>query len=84
MITKNQIRIGKDEIHVFRVTPWGETMGVKFKTSDMEMVKIGKKDDQGSDAVIITTDYDETKIGEGLSPDALWWLKNCILKVLSA
>lgn len=84
LITKPQIRIANDRINVIRLTPWGKTKGSQVAISEIEMVKVGKEDGQQQrEAVIISTDSGELTVGEGLSRDALEWLKSCITRVIS-
>lgn len=83
LITKEQVLVGKEEIHIRRVTPWGTTAGKHINASEIETVRIGKKDEQGSEAVIISTDKIEESVGGGLPDDALNWLKNCIMAIIS-
>lgn len=84
LITTEQIRIAKDEIHLRRQTPWGPTNGTRLDTAGVEIVRIGKKDGQGYDGILIESDNGTTLVGAGLSAACLEWLKNCILKVISA
>jgi hypothetical protein len=84
LITTEQIRVAKDEIHVRRQTPWGPTNGTRISTTGVEIVRIGKKSDQGSEGVLIETDGGTEVVGAGLPAPCLEWLKNCILKVITA
>ncbi len=84
LITTEQIRVAKDEIHVRRQTPWGPTHGQRISTAGVETVRIGRRDGQGSEGILVETDAGTTVIGAGLPSDCLVWLKNCILKIISA
>jgi hypothetical protein len=84
LIVKDQIRISKDEIHILQLTPWGPTIGDRISSETVEVVRIGKESNQGRDAVLIETDNGNSKVGEGLSAESLEWLKNCIMRVISA
>lgn len=83
-IVKDQIRISKDEIHIRQLTPWGPTIGSQIGSDAVETVRIGKENNQGRDSVWIETDAGNSKFGEGLSAESLQWLKNCIMRVISA
>jgi hypothetical protein len=84
LITRPQIRLSREQIHVLRLTPWGETQGRTLRTAEIEMVKTGRKQGQGMKAVLLTTDAGEESVGDGLPPDALDWLKNCIMTVIAS
>lgn len=84
LITTEQIRVAKDEIHVRRQTPWGPTKGTRIDTTGVEIVRIGKKDSQGTEGILIETDAGTLIIATGLPAPCLEWLKNCILKVITA
>lgn len=84
LVTTEQIRVAKDEIHVRRKTPWGPTNGTRISTTGVETVRIGKKGDQGSAGILIETDGGTEIVGSGLPAPCLEWLRNCILKVITA
>ncbi len=84
LITTEQIRVAKDELQVRRQTPWGPTKGTRINAADVETVRIGKKDGQGYTGILVETNIGTTLVGAGLSSDCLEWLKNCILKIISA
>jgi hypothetical protein len=84
LIVKDQIRISKDEILISQLTPWGPTIGDRISSEDVEVVRIGRERNQGRDSVLIETDQGNSKFGDGLSAESLEWLKNCIMRVISA
>jgi hypothetical protein len=84
LITTEQIRVAREEIHVRRQTPWGPTQGTRISTASVESVRIGRKDGQGLEGILLETDAGTTLVAENLPSDSLSWLKNCILKVISA
>ena len=84
LISTEQIRVAKDEIHVRRQTPWGPTKGIRISTTGVETVRIGKQNGQGANGILIETDDGQSMIGTGLPSESLEWLKNCILKVITA
>ena len=84
LITTEQIRVAKDEVHLRRQTPWGPTNGTRIDTTGVEIVRIGKKDGQGTEGILIETDGGTQMVGAGLPANCLEWLKNCILKVITA
>ena len=84
LITTEQIRVAKDEIHMLRQTPWGPTNGSRISTTGVETVRIGKKGDQGAAGILIETDSGTAIVGAGLPAPCLEWLRNCILKVITA
>ena len=85
-ITRPSIRIGEDTVFVNGITPWGETAGTTIRTSEIESVVVS---DYLSfppgccNEVLIKTDQQQVAIGRGLSAEALQWLKNCILSIIS-
>jgi hypothetical protein len=83
-MVKFKVIVGKEEVLVQQLLPWSEKIVSRFKTAELESVKVGKKDGNGCDSVILVSDSGEESVGEGLSPEALQWLKNCILKVISS
>jgi len=83
LITTEQIRVAKDEIHLRRQTPWGPTKGTRINATDVETVRIGKKDGQGYAGILVETNIGTTLVGAGLSSHCLEWLKHCILKIIS-
>ena len=82
-ITTEQVRVAKDEIHLRRQTPWGPTKGTSIAAASVEVVRIGKKDNQGYEGILIETNAGTTQVATGLSAATLDWLKNCLLKVIS-
>jgi hypothetical protein len=82
--TKESIKIGEDTIYLNRITPLKETAVATFTTSEIESVVVDKKDNHFYKKVFIKTDQQQEAIGGGLSAEALEWLKNCILSVISA
>lgn len=85
-ITRPSIRIGEDTVFVNGITPWGETVGTTIRTSEIESVVVS--DDLSlppgcCNEVLIKTDQQQVAIGRGLSAEALQWLKNCILSIIS-
>lgn len=79
--TMASIKIGEETLFLNRITPWGETTGTTINTSEIESVVMHRI--RGFDEVLIKTDQQEVAIGRGLSADALQWLKNCILTIIS-
>jgi hypothetical protein len=84
ILTREQIRIGREWVETRQLTPWGANEGEKVASSEIETVRIGTEDGRGSDAVLLETDAGIVSIGEGLSPESMEWLKNCIMRVISA
>jgi hypothetical protein len=84
LITRPQVRLTRDDVHLLRLTPWGETHGVHIRADDIEQVVVKKDEKTHRKAVVITTDDQQKAFGEGLSAEGLEWLKNCILTVVSA
>lgn len=84
MLTREQIRIGGDEIQTRQLTPWGVSGGEAVRSSEIETVRIGTEDGRGQDSVLLETDAGIVSIGKGLSAESLTWLKNCVLRVISA
>jgi hypothetical protein len=81
--TKERIKIGEDTVYLNRITPWGETAGTTIITSEIESVVVDKKDNHFHKQVFIKTDQQQEAIGGGLSAEALEWLKNCIISIIS-
>lgn len=84
LITTEQIRVAKEEIHSLRKTPWGLTTGIRINTTGVETVRIGKKGGQGATGILIETDGGTQIVGAGLPSPSLEWLRNCILKVITS
>jgi len=79
--TRASIKIGEDSLFLNRITLWGETAGKTILTSEIESVVVS--DSRGRNEVLIKTDQQEVAIGRGLSAEALQWLKNRILSIIS-
>lgn len=84
LITQEQIRLAKDELHLRRRTPWGPTTGIRISAASVETVRVGRKENQGGTGILVETDAGTTPLGVGLSSGCLEWLRNCILKVIAA
>lgn len=80
-LTKASIKIGEEALFLNRITPWGETAGTTLSTSEIESVVV--REIRGYEEVLINTDQQQAAIGRGLSAEALQWLKNCILTIIS-
>ena len=83
-ITRNVLLLGRSEIKILQETPWGETTGSTLKAEEIEEVRIGPIS-QGTKqmAVLLVTDHNTRKIGDGLPRESQEWLKNCILAVIA-
>lgn len=77
IFTRASIKIGENTIFVNAIRPWGETAGTTIVVSEIESVVVSGYE------VLIKTDQQEVAIGRGLSAEALRWLKNCILTIIS-
>lgn len=82
-LSTDQIRIGRDEIRLRKRLPWGVSEGECIKIELIETVRIGNKSDQGGSAVLLETDSGIVEAGKGLSPEAMEWLKNCIMRQIA-
>lgn len=83
-ITRQVLLLGRDRISIFHKTPWGDTTGRFLDPNLIEIVRIGGvRSDNERNGVLLVTDETTRKIGEGLPPDVLDWLKNCILAVIT-
>jgi hypothetical protein len=83
LVTKEQIRIGKEGILVRQLSPRGISEIASVRSETIEQVRIGKKDGTGQDALLLETDDGTFEAGKGLSSESLEWLKNCIVRVIS-
>ncbi len=83
IFSSSSITIGENTIRVNHILPWGETEGTTLMTSEIESVVVDKKDNHFHKQVFITTDRQQVAVGGGLSAEALEWLKNCILSIIS-
>ena len=83
-ITRNVLLIGRNEIKILQETPWGETGGSILKADEIEEVRIGPIA-RGTKqmAVLLVTDHNTRRIGDGLPRESQEWLKNCILAVIT-
>jgi len=84
LVSKPQARLSKDGVHIFYLTPWGETPGTHIHAQQIEQISIKKVLNKRRKAVVISTDFQEKTFGHGLNKKSLEWLKNCILAVVSA
>ncbi len=82
-VMTRQIRLSPENVRILKMTPWGATKGKIIDPSTIEQVFVKKKTSGANAAVIISTDAEERDVGAGLSPQALEWLKNCIIAVIS-
>jgi hypothetical protein len=80
-LTRTSIKIGEDSLFLNRITPWGETAGITIVTSEIESVVVS--DRRRRNEVLIKINHQQVAIGRGLSAEALQWLKNCILTIIS-
>ncbi|MFO8029201.1 MAG: hypothetical protein R6U28_05030 [Cyclonatronaceae bacterium] len=84
MITRQALQLGRDRIRIFHETPWGDTNGRILDSNLIETVRIGGvRSNNERNGVLLVTDETTGKIGEGLPPDVLEWLKNCVLAVIT-
>jgi hypothetical protein len=84
LLSREQIRIGKESVETRQVTRWGVRGGDSVESSRIETGRIGTQDGRGQNAVLLETDEGTVGIGSGLSQESLEWLKNCIARVISA
>jgi hypothetical protein len=82
-ITRRHIRLAKDEVHAYTMTPWGPTPGKRVNAAEVEMVKVGRGQHHTVQGVVIATDQGEVVVGAGLGREELEWLRNCILAVVT-
>ncbi len=75
----------RNQIKYFQKTQWGETAGRLLDSSDIESVRVGRITDRNeNDGVLIVTDDNTLKIGDGLPAESLNWLWSCILAVITS
>lgn len=84
LITKPLIRLSREGVHILRITPWGETTGVRIPAEEIEQVYIKKRENSHTKGVYISSDRQQKYVGEGLDDEGLEWLRNCVLTVVSA
>ncbi len=71
-------------VHVAHRLPWGETKGRTIAAGHIETVRVGRAvENQGRPGVLLVTDARTETIGSGLDPQALAWLRTCILAVIA-
>ncbi len=83
-ISQPVLLLGRDKVHYFHQTPWGNTAGKMLDAIEIETVRIGRiRDRNERDGVLLITDDTTLKIADGLPQDALKWLNDCILAVIT-
>jgi len=83
-IARPQLRISRSSICSRHTTPWGPTPGRTLPAPSIEMVRVGRPRNNTPPAVLIESDAATLAFGTGLSPQAMEWIKNCILHVLAS
>ncbi|MCE9615121.1 MAG: hypothetical protein K8T26_12655 [Lentisphaerae bacterium] len=83
-VAREQLRVSRDGVRVRYVTRWGETAGRQVAANAIEMVRVGRERDGSAPAVLIESDEATLTFGAGLKPEAMEWVKQCILRVLAA
>lgn len=74
--------IKREEVHTYRLTPWGSTKGQRIKADMIESIDI-KSSGNNYNALMISTDQREYSIGSGLRKDEREWLRDCMLYMIS-
>ncbi len=88
LVARAMLEISPHQVRTFSRTRWGDTKGTTIPADQIESVRIGSPPEQSSNnsasqAVIISSDERREIIGLGLDEDALTWLRNCILAVVT-
>lgn len=84
-VAQSTMLVAPDHVRLFSRTPWGDTQGVEIRADAIENVRIGRPPDQshGREGVVLTTSDRCTVVGAGLPADALAWLRDCLLTVIT-
>jgi len=82
-ITKPCFDVNQSFIHVYRLTPWGQTKGVMFNANDIEAIEV-KRTENNFDEVVISTDAKESSVTSGLSKEARHWLRDFMIYTISS
>lgn len=83
LFTHEVIELDRDGIRLLRASRRGDMKGQSIKAADVESVTVGSDDGRQQKTVRIQTDLQTHKAGAGLKEDALAWLRDCILTVLT-
>ena len=75
---ERELHLSRDEVQRLWIARWWKTWRKRIKASDIEGITVRRN------SVVIITDEGETSVADGLSPDGLAWLNDCILTVISS
>jgi hypothetical protein len=70
-------------VKIHRLTPWGETQGITFRSAAIESIDIKQNSQTNLPSIVISTDEKSEAIGNGLSKEAKEWLKDCLVYSIS-
>ena len=83
VVTRTRVRVSPQGVRYAQLLPWGE-MGVQeFAAAEVESVRVGRGPRETADGVLIASDRATGTVGTGLPPEALAWLRDCLLATLS-
>ena len=84
LLTTQQVRLSEKGVHILKLKPWGDPEESHMSASDIEQVEIKIPPRGRSKCVVIQSDKETITVGhKNLSPEALTWLKNCIIANIS-
>ncbi len=83
LFTHEVIELDQVGVRLLRTSRWGDTKGQLVKADAVESVTIASDGGGQQKTVRIQTDQKTHKAGAGLKEDALGWLRDCVLTVLT-
>ncbi len=84
IMMKERIRVSRNMVSTCWTGRWGDLFTRSINGSELESVKVYRKDGTAQEAVWLVSDMNTLAVGRGLKREALEWLRNCILKVITS
>lgn len=81
---RQRIALSKEEVRISWDTPFGERGLATLPADEIEQVELRAQAGSRQTALTLATDTRQVVVGAGLQPEALEWLRQCILAVLTA
>lgn len=83
IFTREVIELDRESIRIFRTSRRGDSAGKMVNPESVESVTVRGDGNGQQKTVRIQTDAETHKIGAGLKEDALVWLRDCVLAVIT-
>ncbi len=81
-VTRERIRVSPEGVTLWTLTPWGERDGKEIPAEEIEDVRVGKAQ-SGIYGLLLVRDEGDVLVGRYLPKEALSYLRDCILAVLT-